>query len=455
MKTLCGVIVACGLLVSTAFAQPERAPRTLSAAERTAVLDAIKAKFQELYVFEDKRAPIVDRLNQAQKSGRYDVDDAITFGDRVTEDLVDVSHDKHLFVRIDPVLYAALSEPKKSSGESDDESEAYWRRRAIREHHGLTEMRRLPGNIRYLKISGFHWVSDETGAAYDDAVRFLKGGDAIIIDLRGNPGGSHPAVQYLVSHFLDDETLEMTFLEAGKPPVQSRALAHLPAGRLKGKPLYVLIDGGVGSAAEAFAYDVQQFKLGELVGTRTGGAANNNRFVPIAPAFVLSISFGRPVHAVSGSNWEGAGVAPTVDASSAQALDVAQALALERLSKPAPASAGAAGAATAKPDASVSPQLLAEYAWARTAVEARLHPVSVTPAQLEPLAGRFGTIDVSLRDGVLWLARPNRPVARLIPLNTDGLFAIEGSETLRARLTGKALELLAVDVPEPRVFPRS
>jgi C-terminal processing protease CtpA/Prc len=68
---------------------------------------------------------------------------------------------------------------------------------------------------------------------------------------------------------------------------------------LKGKPLYVLIDGGVGSAAEAFAYDVQQFKLGELIGATTAGAANNNDLLPIAPAFILSISSGRPEHAVS------------------------------------------------------------------------------------------------------------------------------------------------------------
>jgi C-terminal processing protease CtpA/Prc len=103
-------------------------------------------------------------------------------------------------------------------------------------------------------------------------------------------------VQYLVSHFLKPGMLEITFLQAGREPVQTRVLDHLPAGRMLGKPLYVLVDQGTASAAELFAYDVQQFKLGTLIGTRTAGAANNNDFVPIAPGFMLSVSTGRPVH---------------------------------------------------------------------------------------------------------------------------------------------------------------
>jgi C-terminal processing protease CtpA/Prc len=183
-------------------------------------------------------------------------------------------------------------------------------------------MRILPGNMRYLKVAGFRWVDDESGAAYDAVARFLRDGDAIIIDLRGNGGGSHGAVRYLISHFLAPNTLELTFLKAGEQS-QSRALDYLPAGRLTGRPLYVLIDGRTGSAAEAFAYDVQQFTRGKLIGEKTAGAANNNGFTPIAPGFMLSVSFGRPVHAVSQSNWEAVGVSPDVAVAPDQALETA------------------------------------------------------------------------------------------------------------------------------------
>ena len=429
-------LIACCLICSAALGQT-RAPRvaaTLSATEQAAALDAIVTAFEAQYVFPEMRPRIVERLNAARRSGRYSVDDPVVFAERITEDLRDVSHDKHLSLALDPVGYAAATAPP----DSDEGAEALWRRRAIRNHHGVAEMRRFGGNIRYLRISGFEWTDDETGFAYDGAMRFLKDGDAAIIDIRGNGGGSHSAVRYLVSHFMRGDVLEMTFLQGAETPEQSRTLEHLPVGRLQGMPLYVLIDGGAASAAEAFAYDVQQFKLGELVGTRTAGAANNNRLLPIAPDFVLSVSYGRPLHPVSNSNWEGVGVSPTIEAPPAQALEIAQSLALKRLSENSGATA----------------ENLADYAWAKIAVESSLHPVTFTPAQLQSLAGNYGRAKVDFRDRALWLTRPNRPTARLSPLTADGLFAVDRIDSLRVRLTGRTMELLRAGEPEPQVFPR-
>ncbi|PTL75088.1 hypothetical protein [Vitiosangium sp. GDMCC 1.1324] len=57
-------------------------------------------------------------------------------------------------------------------------------------------------------------------------------------------------MQYLVSHFLKAGTLELTFQKAGREPVQTRVPDHLPAGRMIGKPLYVLVDQGAASAVD-------------------------------------------------------------------------------------------------------------------------------------------------------------------------------------------------------------
>jgi hypothetical protein len=429
-------LMMCCLICTQALGQ-SRAPRvaaTLTAAEQDAALKTIVTAFESQYVFPEMRPRIIERLNSAQRSGRYAVDDPVAFAERITEDLREVSRDKHLSLVVDPLGYAAALAPANS----EDGEQALWRRQAIRNHHGLAEMKMLGGNIRYLRISGFHWVNDETGFAYDGAMRFLRDGDAAIIDIRSNGGGSPQAVRYLLSHFMPGGVLQITFLQGSETPDQSRTLDHLPAGRLQGMPLYVLIDGGVASAAESFAYDVQQFKLGELVGSKTVGAANNNRLLPVAPHFILSISFGHPVHAVSNTNWEGVGVAPTVEAPPSQALEIAQSLALKRLSE--------------KPDATAEDR--AAYAWAKVGVEARLHPVTFTPARLKSLAGRYGNAEVDVRDGILWLARPNRQTARLSPLTADGLFAVDGVDSLRVRLTGRTMELLRADEPAPRVFPR-
>ncbi|MBU8894045.1 S41 family peptidase [Corallococcus sp. M34] len=420
-------------------ARAERAgPRPLSVAERSAALDAIVASLRASYVFPEKVPGLVERLTQARKAGRYDGTDPVRLGELVTEDLVAASGDHHLYLGFEPPRYEDLRK-EAARGESADAEFAFWRERAARDHHGLAEQRILPGNIRYLRISAFEWVRDQTGAVYDEALRFLKDGDAVIIDLRGNGGGSHGAVRYLVSHFLDEDTLEMTFLERSKPDEQSRALGHLPAGRLKGKPLYVLIDGDVASAAEAFAYDVQQFKLGELVGAKTMGAANNNQFVPIAPGFVLSVSMGRPVHAVSHTNWEGVGITPTVEAIPFQALEVAQSLALKRLAQ----------------TPGLSPEVRAGYAWAQAGAEARLHPVELTTARIQELTGQYGDMEVKWREGAMWMSRPDRPLRRLAPMTADGWFTVDGVDALRVHITPKAVETQWLGAPAPRVYPRT
>lgn len=432
-RSILALGVLCASVAHAGAPQPPRKPAKLTAAQRTTALQRIEQELQAGYVFPEVRGKLVAQLEAARKAGRYDVDDALTFAERVTIDMREAARDHHLSLRVDPGRYAAaLSPPKSDAG-----AEARERREAIRDHHGLAELRRLPGNLRYLKITGFEWATDETGAAYDDAMRFLKQGDAVIIDIRGNGGGSHAAVQYLVSHFLAPDTHELTFLHDNAAD-QVRALEHLPAGRLRDKPLYVLIDGRAASAAEAFAYDVQQFKLGELVGATTVGAANNNRFVPIAPGFVLSISFGRPVHAVSHTNWEGVGVAPTIAAPPAQALEVAQLHALDRLAKAKAASADDR----------------AEYAWARLPLEAKLHPIALTAAQQAARAGTFGDLVITVREGALWMQHGARPEARLAPLTADGLFAVDGTDMLRVQFTAAGVELLWPGQP-PWRFPRT
>jgi len=295
---------------------------TMTPAQRNAVLAAIRQAIQSSYVFPERAPGMLARLSAGEASNRYDVSSPGELAGLITADLGEASQDRHVFLAHAPDRFAAAT----SAGSTDQTLSHMDAAVARRENHGLTDTRILPGNVRYLKIGTFQWVPDETGQAYDDAMRFLKGGDAAIIDLRGNGGGSSEAVQYLVSHFLKAGTLEITFLRAGQEPVQTRALDYLPAGRLRNTPLYVLIDEASASAAESFAYDVQQFKLGQLVGSSTAGAANNNEFTPIAPGFMLSLSVGRPVHPVSGGNWEGVGVSPDTMTPSARALDTAGAV---------------------------------------------------------------------------------------------------------------------------------
>jgi len=83
------------------------------------------------------------------------------------------------------------------------------------------------------------------------------------------------------------------------------------------------VDGHVASAAEAVSYGLQQDKLATIVGANTYGAANNNKKLPIAPQFILSVSYNRPINPVTGTNWEGVGVIPDITISGSRALAAA------------------------------------------------------------------------------------------------------------------------------------
>ena len=142
----------------------------------------------------------------------------------------------------------------------------------VRTNYGYETLRILPGNIRYANLTNFIWEG-KTPQAVTDAARFLGGGDAVIIDLRQNGGGSPDAVRAMISYFMPaDHRLLMSYHDGvtGKTDT-SHVTDKLDAPRMVGKPLYVLISGNTGSAAEEFAYHIKNFKLGTLGGRNHGG----------------------------------------------------------------------------------------------------------------------------------------------------------------------------------------
>ena len=286
-----------------------RRRRQRGAPGRRAVVAEVRRVIAERYVLPERRPALDAALAQGLASGRYDVSDPAQLAERINADLETTGRDRHLNFAYIPSMAARMS-ARTGQGEPDPTES---RRLARANNFGVKALRVLPGNVRYMDYDGFMWVDGETPAALDTAMRFLSGGDAVIIDLRRNGGGSPEAVQYIISHFLPADRPLVTFYMNGEPsPDRLSTLAEVPAGRMVGRPLYVLISPGTASAAEEFTGHVAGYRVGEIVGETTAGAGFRNDLVPIPGGFVLSVSVGRAVLASTGRDWEAVGHAPTI-----------------------------------------------------------------------------------------------------------------------------------------------
>jgi C-terminal processing protease CtpA/Prc len=278
-----------------------------------------------------------------------------------------------------------------------------------RENHGVRELRVLPGNVRYLQLAGFDWIGPESEAAINAAMAFLKGGDAVIIDLRRNGGGAGRAVHQFISHFVEPDKPLITFHRGSEASPMMRSLPGLST--MVGKPLYVLTSRGTGSAAEEFTGHVAGYKLGEVVGEPTGGAAYRNEVYPIDGRFELSVSVARPVLASTGKDWEATGIAPTLAAPVEAALQTAHAHAVRKL------------AARADAPRRAELQGLAE------GLEAVSRP-GTPSAALQAYAGTFGDRRIAVEEGKLWYHQQERPRRLMVPLGGNR-FTIADDPLLR------------------------
>lgn len=432
------VLLASLALAATAMpvlaqSQPSTPAAAARALDPAAVVAEVRRVINDRYVLPERR-PVLDAvLAEGLASGRYGVTDGAILAERINADLERVGQDRHLNFRLDPRTAAVIA---GGTGDAPGDVAAF--ERLVRQaNHGITEMRVLPGNVRLMNYEGFHWIGAESAAALDTAMRFLAGGDAVIIDLRENGGGSPEAVQYIISRFLPADTPLVTFyMNGAAEPDGFSALAVPPEQQMVGKPLYVLTSGGTGSAAEEFTGHVAGYHLGQIVGANTAGAGFRNDIVAVGDQFVFSVSVGRAVLASTGKDWEGVGFAPTVEAEVPSALDIAHAAALRTLIATAPAEERPGLEAVAE------------------AMEARGNRRAPEFA-LADYAGVYGERTLT-SDGVrLFTQRGGRPPIPLIPLGGHR-FAVETEPGMRMvfEATGRSVEAMTVDYAGGPAQPR-
>ena len=321
---------AVALLTPFAAYAQQAADAPVSDTTRSEVIEALGSALEENYVFPDVAESLSGELESRLQSGAYASQTApADFAQMLTDEMRAIGKDGHFRVRYDPDFVA---EPAGEEAPPTADEVAHMRELTGRYAYGLRRIERLPGNVGYLDIRGFlptHYVAP----AYEGAMKLLEGSDAIIIDLRSNGGGDPESVTQLMSHFFPVGTELLVNSIYNRPEDRTREywIDQAVDTRFSG-PVYVLTSDYTFSGGEEFAYDMQTHERGELVGETTGGGANPGGMVPLAEGFIAFIPTGRAINPVTGTNWEGTGVAPDVAVPAEQALTTALAMALDTLS---------------------------------------------------------------------------------------------------------------------------
>lgn len=131
--------------------------------------------------------------------------------------------------------------------------------------------------IGYIRISCF---TDETPAEVARALALCADVEYLILDLRGNPGGSLPASVAVANFFVEPNA---TYNDIVQIRYRDAIRNRFPAekGSVFTKPMVVLIDGESASAAEIVAAALQDFERAILVGTRTFGKGTVQEISPL------------------------------------------------------------------------------------------------------------------------------------------------------------------------------
>jgi C-terminal processing protease CtpA/Prc len=146
----------------------------------------------------------------------------------------------------------------------------------------------------------------------------------MVLDLRGNRGGSGQMSNAVISHFTAPGLLSLTrFNIRDGDTIPRRTLAQVPGPRRVDVPLFVLVDSLTVSAGEDAAFVLHNLGRATLIGETTRGGGRNNEFFPAGSGFMVSISVAKVWDPCTGKEWERTGIAPDIRVPAAQALDAA------------------------------------------------------------------------------------------------------------------------------------
>lgn len=329
LAAACGALILLTCHPVAALAQPgpppDAASVSLSAEQNRAVVLSLAQVLRERFAFRDRGAAAAEAIEAMEARGEFrGATTAAELLALMDSRITPVVNDRHFRVRyLGPEIMAGFSEAPPSA----EDIAAFHEEVRLRGSE-IPEVRWLDGNVGYVRITRF-LDAPPTAEKMAAAMGMLADTSALIIDVRGAPGGEPAGVAAIIGHLVDRATPTVHVADPGGAPEGRTWYAEPRTPAYVGRPVYVLIDSETGSGAEEFAYDLQAMGRATLVGETTWGGATPGGYRPLAEGFAAFIPMQIVTNTVTGTNWEGVGVLPDVEAPADQALDVAHRLALE------------------------------------------------------------------------------------------------------------------------------
>ncbi|WP_170304378.1 S41 family peptidase [Duganella radicis] len=319
--------IAAAALTVAAATQAQVLDEALDAPARAHVVNEFARRLTAQHVDPARAKAAADDIRQRLARGEYDQQTtARALAIRLTRDVAAIAPDRHTYLEYVPYDLADERQRPQPPVQSAD-------------NFGLHKFETLGAHIGYLQISRF---APLTRPAADAAARFMdQAADcaALIIDLR-DAGGDGQAMGALLSSYLLEDRRSYFFkdkqihlhdqLDRSGRVVEEFWTSADVAGRRYGgmKPLYLLVNDRTSGAAEAFAYDLQQYvKRAVVVGSPTAGDARVSVKQRVSRQLQTSVAMTRASNVITRANWEGTGVQPDHMTAPEQALNAALALA--------------------------------------------------------------------------------------------------------------------------------
>ncbi|TRZ48504.1 S41 family peptidase [bacterium] len=173
----------------------------------------------------------------------------------------------------------------------------------------IKEARILEDGIGYIRLVEFRENTPQDIAVVLERLK-KEGMDALILDLRNNPGGLLDVAVEVTEKFI--EKGKMVVYTKGRKPAQSLEFISRSAHPILDMPMVVLINEGSASGSEIVAGALQDYKRAIILGVKSFGKGSVQTVIPLGDGSALRLTTSKYFTPL-GKEIHGKGVIPDIE----------------------------------------------------------------------------------------------------------------------------------------------